>query len=477
MFWMWLTALAYASPLSLHDALGRALTHNPELQSERLQVAVIEQGLVGAAAGYDPELGVDLNAGGSSTPTNDVVDGTAVVTTTDRSVGVDLSQSVPGGGQIGVGFDESLSTSNSANASSSRFVYDAVTVQVSQPLLRGLGQGTLASVRDARLAVVAGELQWRQALEDSLLSVSRAYWGLVQANQGVEIADRALDLAETQLADTLERQEEGFAGSGEVLQVQLAVGAARAQRVEAGAAAASAEAALKRLIGLDVGPGEPLVPTDLPFDEVDLPSRDEVLARARGANSAFQLALVSREQARRGATQARNGALPSLQVNGFAGVSAGAEEAADARAALLSNPAPTYGVGLSLGLPLLLRDARSSYAVAALLLDQAELAFAAAEQDLVLSVDEALRDLERNRASLEVATQTLEVARLSLEAQQSLLEEGRGSTRDVVDALEALRLAEAAELSAKIALENSANVTRRVAGTLVGDLDVDGAPR
>lgn len=473
MLWLWLTGLASATPLTLNEALGRALEHNPELRTERMQVEIIDQRLISARGAYDPDLALGVSTGGSSTPSNDVVDGSAVVTTTSQSMSAGLSQALPTGGSVSAGFDQSVTTSDSANAASSRYVYDTVSLDLRQPLLRGLGQGVLVSVRDANLAVIEGELSWRLAVEDVMASVSSAYWGLVQADQGVTNADRALELAQDQLEETLERQREGFAGSGEVLQVQLAVGAARQQQVEAVAAREGAEASLKRLIGADVSPGEGLEPVDGPIVPEMGPARDEVLATARAANATLQLAQIAHEKARRSAASARNTALPSLDLDGYVGASGGAETSASAREQLLQNPAPTYGLGVSLGLPILLREARSAYAIASYELDQAEIALATAEQDLVLDVDDALRELATSRVSLEVASETLDVARLSLEAQQELLEDGRGSTRDVVDALESLRLAEGDEIDAKIRLQNSVNELSRVTGTLVEDLALD----
>lgn len=462
-----LIAAALGAPLTLETALERALEDNLELAQQRRGNAIVRYRLQGARAGFEPRLDLNVNVNQDKTPSNQAIDGNALVTTEGFSWSAGLSQELPTGGSVRLSMSEFQSSTDSQNALSSRFVSDRIDVSFDQPLLRGFGQGTLAELRDAHLDLAVQEVAWRSRVEEAVLQVAGAYWGLLSARGSEAIATRGVELAEQQLADTLERKEAGFAGSGDVLQVQVSLGQARRAAVTARADVGAAEARLARLLGQDLASGVELELTDRPTIPERLPSQDVLLAEAQVNNATVALARLEMERARRTARRARNAALPSLSVSGSAGWSAGGEVPAEVRAQLFREPAPSVGAGLRLGLPVLPRDTTSALGVARLQLEQAELALEAAEQDLLLTVGDAIRDVERDRSGLDAARQTLEHAAASLVAQRELLAEGRGSTRDVVDALEALRSAEAGELDALIALQRSVLRARRVGGTLV----------
>ncbi len=468
MWWWCLQALA--RPLSFEAALDQALQANLELASQRLDNDRLHYQLVRARGGFDPRLSARVSADQSRTPSNQATDvggPASVVTTSSTGWSAGLDQALPTGGALAVSASEQQTRTDSTNALSARFVSSQVGVSVSQPLLRGIGQGDLAVLRDAELAASTQEVVWRQQLEQMVLSVSDAYWGLVSAREQLAIADRGVQLAQEQLASTQERLAEGFAGSGEVLQVQVSLGQAERTRVDIAASVGSAEDRLARLLGMSVGEGPDLQLTDRPTVPDALPGREQLLEQAMANNAQLELARRVLEQARRDARRGKNGALPDLTFDAGASLSSGGVEPAAVREQLWANPAPSYGVGLSVGLPLIPRQALADHAIAKVGLEQAELAMQAVEQDVALLVADAARDLDRSRAALVNAEATREVAALSLAAQRELLTEGRGATRDVVDALEALRGAEAAELDARIQLQLSVLRAEQAAGLLV----------
>ena len=463
--WIW-WSIAWAEPLTLVGAWQQAMQQNLEIQGQRLANDGSRLRLLEARGAFDPRLRMAAGAGGSKTPTNNVIDGASVITSSDRRWSAGISQALPTGGSFGVSYQEYTSQSDSANAASNTFASDSLSLSLSQPLLQGAFMGPLQSVGDARLALELAEVQWRAQLEQLVLDVADAYWGLLSARERHAIADRAVTLAEEQLAQTKERQTEGFAGSGEVLQVQVSVGQARRQAVDAEAAEGAAVLRLARVIGRDLQ-AEALEIVDRPIVDPAVLERDTLLALARAGNAQLQIARLERERAQRQVRQSRNAALPNLDVDADVGLAAGGTDPKAVRSALFTQPAPSWGVGATLGLPLFLRESRARLGSAAIQAEQAELQLQAAEQDLFLRVDAAVRNLRRDRANLVVATQTLEFARASLEAQRELLDEGRGATRDVVDALESLRAAEASELDARIACQTSQLAANRIGGTLL----------
>ncbi len=471
-----LLAPALAAELSLSEALDRAVADNPELTRARLELERSQWALTQARGAFDPSLSLGISQSGSSALSNDVLE-VEELTTTTSGWSAGLSQPLPTGGSATLGWRESTTDSNSQLAEVTTYTSDSVFLSVSQPLLDGAGpRAARYGVRSADLGLSDEQLAWRAALEQLVLDVSDAYWGLVAARESHALARRSLEIAEGQLADTLERREEGFAGSGDVLQFERTVGVARQAEVVAAADVEAAEARLARLIGLPLSGREPIEPTDRPSVPEASPDLEASLALARGGNASWLRAALSWDRARLDFLAARNSALPDLNVTGMVSRVGGPDARDQARSQLLAGDFPSWSVGADMSLPLPARDARASYARARLAREQARADLEAAEQDLVLQVEAAVRAVSRDRVRLELAGQTLEAARQALAADQELLQEGKGSSRNVVLSLESLAEAQVSQLSAEIDLQASLLQLKRVEGTLLESLSISAAP-
>ena len=466
---------AHAAPLTLADALAEAMAHNLELRRAGIEVEQAEAGLLGARAAYDPTLGLAVGTAASRSPSNSVLDGSASVDSRSFGWSAAVDQLLPTGGTVGLSWQESTSTTDSESTVLDQSTSAGVALTVRQPLLDGMGPlSTNAEIRDARRTVEEARLGRRDRAERVAGAVSAAYWGLVAAREQAELARRSLEIAEQELSDTRERQAEGFAGSGDVLQVERAVGVARQAVVVGEAQVAAAEAELTAVLGRPLVGRAPIEPVDRPvIPKVD-PAFEEVLAQARAGNAAWRRAGIARESAQDRARQARQEALPDLTLSGSVGFDGLAEDARGARTGVSEGSYRSWALGADLSLPLpgrataaTLRGARATDRAAALDLESAE-------QDLVLSAEEASRNLARDRARESLARETVEAARLALAADQELLEEGRGSTRDVILSLEALDEAQVDRLQAEIDLQASLLELARVEGRLLGLLGLEG---
>lgn len=461
-----LTVAALAQPLPLGLALEEALQHNLELQQQRMRLEQSEAALLGARGLLDPTVRASVNTRESSQPSNTAVDGTHQLVTRSAGWSAGLDQRLPTGGSVGLTWSESFDSSNSANVIRASTTWDRLALSVNQPLLSGFG-APLRSMQGARLAVSEAELALRATTEQLVLDASAAYWRLVSARETHALAVRSREIAEQSLADIQERYDEGFAGSGDVLQVERLVGTARQAEVVALAEVEAADMALRRVLGRPVTPGAVLDPIDAPVVPEESPGFDEVLELARAGNARWLRDRLAVERAELGVRQARNSALPDLSVTGAIGYTGLGESPGDARQQLMERAYSDWTVGASLSVPLPGRALLAELRSARLERSLAQLALEAAEQDLVLRVQAAVRAVERDRLRVQLAADTVRVAQLALEADQERLREGKGSTRDVVISLEALDQAQAASLLAEIDLQASLLELRRVAGTLL----------
>lgn len=456
---------ALAAELTLASAIDDALRANLEQQQQDLRLERQRLAVLAERGRFDPTLGATVSTGASTAPNNSVVDGTTQLVSRSSGWSTSIDQALPTGGAVGLAWAETYSSSNSANVLSASTVSDRVALSIRQPLLRGVNG--MIGVRAATLALTDEELAWRAATEQLVLDVSSGYWRLVSARESLILATRSREIAEQSVADATERYAAGFAGSGDVAQVERALGTARQAEVVARAEVEAADMALRRLMGREVTPGVALEPVERPVVPAELPAYADVAAAAKVANAAWRRQVLAFERARLEARQARNGALPDLSVTGQLGWAGLGESPRVARQQVLDRTYSDWGMGASMSVPLPGRPIRASLAQATLDRTTAELAVEAAEQDLMLRVRAAVRAAERDRLRVELAEDTVRVAKRALDADQELLREGKGATRDVVISLEALDQAQVAHLQAQIDLQASLLELRRVAGTLL----------
>lgn len=470
-------AAAEPEPLTLPAAIEEALSANLELRREAIAVGLNEAGLVRARGRWDPALGFRASTDVSNSLNNDSLIAQDVISVSSTSWSASLSQALPTGGRLGASWSEFRSTSDNPNLFDATTVSTSASLSIDQPLLRGFGPAALWDLRQAELSVTQAQIGWRASVEQAVLDVADAYWRLVAADQRAALSEQSRAIAEDAVADMEERFEAGFVGSGDVLQMRRTFGTARQSEVSAIAAREAANNALCRLLGRDVRDAPTLDPVDTPVVPDALPEAASVLASAMERNARFVQARLGVDQARLAVKQQRSQALPDLSLSGNFGVTGLDVDAAGARRTALAGDFNAYGVGASIAVPLLGRATRAGLREAKLNAEDARLSQLAAEQDLVLRVQNALRAVQRDRLQVELATETERVAALALQADQELLADGRGASRNVALSLEQLQAAGISLLEAQIALQASLLEVQRVAGTLVAPADVPDAAR
>jgi outer membrane protein len=458
---LFLAAAAAAESWTLHDAVAHALAHNIEVRQEALDTASAGAALNEALGAFGPTLSGAASLSGQDDPQAPGAsdDGAA------WSLG--LSQPLPTGGTLWLGGSQDQAFSQRIGPDASVYTFSGVTIE--QPVLDGAWGAALYGVASARLDRAAAVLQERDARERLAVDVANAYWELVAARESTRLALRSVEIATSQLADTQERFDEGFAGSGDVLQLERALGVARQTQVVAEASEAAAQRALARRLGVPLEDTQDFTLVDRPDPPVVALDPAVVLAEARAHNATFLLASIAQEQARRDRGYARIGALPDLDLSASAGVATDSDPAG-AFGALTAEPTATWSVGARLSVPL--TGTRPALTQAALAYDRAELEAEAAWQDLVAQVQTALDAVRRDRERVTLAELTRKAAQAGLDADQELYREGRGSTRDVVRSLESLEAAQVQRLSAEIDLQASLLTLARLRGGVLVDLGV-----
>lgn len=467
MFLLGWLPLAGATEWTLRAAIDAALADNLEIRQQALARDSAGDALREAnATTWDPTLALSAEAAGARPAEGVGADGIAW--------GAQVAQPLPTGGTLSATWSGDRDFLGTPDAWTAAGATAGVTVE--QPLLDGAGWTEARyAAHLAALGARDAELAWRDRAERLVADVANAYWGLVAARENARLARRSVEIAERQLAETRERFGEGFAGTGDVLQVERALGVARQTAVVAETAEIAAERSLARRVGLPQGGPVAIEPVDRPEPaaaEVDPDAAREFAARA---NTSLLRARLGVEEARATARHARNAALPDLGVAASVGWSAavGPDAAAGATASLLSGADRAWAVAATLTTPLSPRGPLAEARQGRLALERAELEAEATWEDVQQALDAAVRAVARDRARVELAAATLAAAQAGLDADQELYREGRGSTRDVVRSLESLEEAQVARLEAEIDLQASLLELMRLQGTLLSTWGVE----
>jgi outer membrane protein TolC len=241
--------------LSLQDAISLALENNLAIDVERYTPWLDEVGLLRAKSGsnglvpFDPTLTSSLNIQDSVTPLNNPlfagVIPTAATTPTAQTppayiqhignANVQYSQYFSTGTQFQVGMTNNRTSSNFGFFNLyNPYLQSAITVTVSQPLLRGFG--TLPNTRliiEAKRTVKVGMSQLEQQVMATTAQVSNDYWELVYARENVKVEEAAVGVSQRLYEENSRRLQIGTLSSLDVLTAQSQAASDRQALVQA----------------------------------------------------------------------------------------------------------------------------------------------------------------------------------------------------------------------------------------------------
>ena len=187
-----------------------------------------------------------------------------------------------------------------------------VQLEVRQLLFDG-GQ-VEAQVASARASEGQAEAALVGTARDLRLDLEQAWLDLLEARSRLELADQALALSREQQKMTEARFEAGAAARADVVFARVPVARAELDRVEAGRALSTAQAALNRLLGLPLG--TPLEVEEPPAPAPPVGTVEEAEAGAREDRPEVREARAALEAARKGDEAARSGTDPRLYAVG-----------------------------------------------------------------------------------------------------------------------------------------------------------------
>jgi len=444
---------ATAAPLSLEEAVRRALAKNYTISIGAVSPQIARAELLAAWGRFDPsiELSTFYAEDGNPQPA-DPFSGSRPPSSLVKAESHEAA--LVGLSPWGLSYRLGASTQNrrgTFNAFADQF-YSFAGLSLSQPILRDFGFGAnLAQVRIARADRRQSEWEYRAAAINTITEVIYRYNDLHFATKILETARRSRALAMGLVSENERRFKVGSMSDYDVTAARARVARREEAILSAEQTVRETENLLKQLISddrtvsllttsIEVEP-----PAPAPTVAVD-PARDFTTALEHRPD--YQRILLVAQKAELNRAYERNQRLPVVNLVGSVGYNGLDGTFGDSRRQVTDRDNRSYSAGVVLAVPLTFAKERGRYRAAQLSLRQAELQRAAVEQWIVVDLGNAAGQIETTRKRTEAARLARELAQQTLDAELKKLRAGTSSTFVVLELQESLAEIETREFRA-----------------------------
>jgi outer membrane protein TolC len=482
--------------LSLQDAISLALENNLAIDVERYTPWLNEVNLLRARSGinglvpFDPTVTGSLNIQDSVTPLNNPlfagVIPTGTTTPTNQAppafiqhignVNVQYNQNFLTGTQLQVGMTNDRTSSNFGFFNLyNPDVQSALSVTITQPLLRGFG--VLPNTRliiEAKRTIKVGLSQLEQQVMATTAQVSNDYWELVYARENVKVEEAAVSVSQQLFDENSMRLQIGTLSSLDVLTAQSQLATDKQALVQAQSVQLQDETTLLNDITKDpLAPalmGAEIIPTTM----ISTPDTSENVQIADAVKEAWQKrpelkqASLNLENAGTDVKATKNELLPSVNLFGeyIASGLGGVQTVATSGGGVVVFPGgtpqdlgrvfngsySTFEGGINFTLPIRNRAAQADNAQALLVERQQKTQYRQEQNTIFVGVRNALIAMREDRASLAAAEEAKRLAVQTLQDEEEKYRLGASTSYNVVLRSRDVTSAEGTELRDRINL-------------------------
>jgi len=467
-------ATATAVPLTLEDAVRRAIDNNLEIVVERLNPQTFDFTLASLRANYKPvSTAVFGRRDNVRPPTNLLNPGSPNVSTMTYNTGI--TQNLWwGGGNLALTFNNSKIVSPTDRLASFDPQFNSLYLfSYTQPLLRGFRiDQTRQQMATTTINRDNAELNLKARTTNTLAQVRSAYWDYVYSIQAVDVGRQSLALASKLLSDNKIRVEVGTMAPMDVVQAEAEEATRQQALTTATATMRTAELALKRLIVS--GTNDPLwsqhiEPTDRPDYQAAAVDVEAAVRTALQQRTDLQIARNNFETNNVLLKSQRNQSLPDVDAlitygaSGLGGTQynftgSGLDRVRqgiavqggynDALSTLFNRQYPNWQFAFNVSYPIGGNAAEAQAARTRLLLQQNQAQIRATELTVATEVSNAALQVTNSIEALAAARAARELSQRRLDAEMSRFEVGMSNNYQVVQSQRDLREAQNSELRA-----------------------------
>ncbi len=513
---------AQTTPITLQEAIRKALENNNNVEMARDDVRIQEQTIVSLKGFYDPVF----NA--SPTYTHSQITGTDA--TNDLALNANVTQFVrPGGGSYQAYFNNTRTENvfsqqqlSSGLISGGGATYSSqLGVRYTQPLFRNFRiDSQRRNIKIAQRRLEQTDTDFRRQTIEMIAQVQNTYWELVFAlrNQQNRVAN--VSLAQENLRQVEARISAGAAAPLAKAEVETELANREGDLLLATQQVASTENSLKQLMLRDTAAPEwqqSFVPTDTPAFSLDTVNLDDAikdamdnryelrrlklardindidvsffknqvkpqidlntsfamngLARGNISTDPFSAPLISGDPATNASAfllqQIQNFhgpiAVPVVIVPGSPSYFRGGFERSMSN--IFRSDAPNYSVGVTFSFPFRNRSAKADLASARIQGSRLESETRAAEQTVIVEVRNAVQAVETSRQRVLTARRARQNAEIQLDGERKLFDSGRSTTFLLFQRENTLAAARNSEIRAETDYNKSLADLQRVTST------------
>jgi outer membrane protein TolC len=490
--------------LSLADAIAMGLENNLNVEVQRHEPLIASEDAEAAWGSYDPEWFGEVGYSSIEDPNSFVLDATTVAIrdTTDGFGG--FRGLVPLlGTWYNLEFGGSRLKTNSTIQALSPELRSSFSISVTQPLLRDLiWDQAWTQVKTTRLVHAASEEWFRKDVMDVVRGIEGAYWELIAAEEQRRVAEKSLDTTSALLDQTQTQYEVGVVSKVEVFEAEAGVAEREVNLIVAENAYRNAQDVLiDAVLGRHLRAESTLEiePTDRPEDYVSYEIEVEQAVQKAFRNRP-ELAVAEREIERNRIQLrfARNQRLPQLDAQiSYGNRGIGGEQSPlfdscrfdpDPACVPTSIPSRSFGDSLDdyftsraadqftvrglVSIPIPNTAARHGVSKAELELRRARTIKRRQEQEIILEVRKAARELVFAQEGIEASERRRLAAEEQLRAERIRLEYGESTPFDVLQRERDLVGAESEKIRALQVYRTSATSLDWAQGTILQNRNI-----
>jgi outer membrane protein TolC len=481
--------------LTLAESLRIALEQNLDLVSARVDPAIAEQNITAVDATFDPTL---FSSPFHRESEQEISNLSSLSSFESDSMNVGVEDLFKFGGAGRVDFEGRRDLASGPFVTSETTYTSGLAMSFTQPLLKGFG----TEVTTEQLVLREGDLeisreQLRVSAHGVLERVEGGYWDLLAAYAALDVSKQALERAQDLLGLNRKKVEVGTLAPIEITQAEAGVASEEENVIIAETNLENAADELRRLLAVPEGDplwNERLLPVDSPPVEVgaiDLEAAiDTAMAQRPELLNARQV-LRNTELSERVAKRLLRPELelaaaltPSgnnFEVNpGFDGIPGTTDDQFGAEGQLgeAIQEIPEFdnydwSLGLNFRYPVGNRAAKSSYSIASLSRQKAEIGVSNQEQTIRVEVRTAVRAVESGMKRIDAAQKNVELQREKLEAEQKRFDNGMSTSFEVLTFQNDLSNAQLRLINARLDFVKAVTALERVKGTLLESRGLD----
>jgi outer membrane protein TolC len=445
--------------ISLDDTVKLALENNSSIRIQETQVEAQKFVLLGAFQSFDPLLQTTANANRYSTPGSSALQGvgqtgSSALNSLTQTGQVSYQEKFKTGTSINGAISSSKSSTNSSFNFFNPYFDSTLSFQFTQPLLRNFGVfANTAPLIIARRTVQQSLASFQAQVNDAIFQVVTQYWAVVQARGSLQVEQESLSLAEASYERDKRALELGALPPLDIYRSQSEVAARNLQAIQGQYALKQTEDNLRLTIGANQDPAIHALSLDLtekpePEGELGSINMDDALKSALAGRPEIDVANYALQNDDANIRLANNHLLPDLSLTGFyQSTGLGGNQYDLNTGALISRGGfgssfsqlggfgfPGYGASLTLNLPIRNRGAESNLGAALVSRHRDLYTARQTQEEITLEVNNAVRQLEEARITLEAGRVSYDLAQKSLAAEQRKYELGAETNFFVLDA-------------------------------------------